>query len=109
MRVLLAPVGWLLIGLIRIYQWFVSPLLPATCRYLPTCSAYAVEAVQRHGPLRGAWLAARRLARCHPLGGHGYDPVPPTRREDAPAAGHHDHRHIDPLGTPSVPHREPQG
>lgn len=66
----------ILVGLIRFYQAAVSPLLPGTCRYTPTCSRYALEAVRRHGALRGGWLAARRLLRCHPLGGKGWDPVP---------------------------------
>lgn len=61
---------------VRLYQWGVSPILPPACRYLPTCSAYAIEAVEIHGPLRGLWLTLRRLARCHPWGGAGYDPVP---------------------------------
>ena len=62
--------------LIRAYQLFVSPVLGPRCRYLPTCSEYAAEAVMRHGAGRGAWLAVRRLLRCHPWGGSGYDPVP---------------------------------
>lgn len=66
----------LLRGLIRGYQLLISPVLPPACRYLPTCSDYAAEAVLRHGALRGTWLALRRLARCHPWGGSGYDPVP---------------------------------
>ena len=66
----------LLCGLIRGYQLLVSPVLPAACRYLPTCSDYAAEAIERRGPLVGTWLALRRLARCHPWGGSGYDPVP---------------------------------
>ena len=67
----------LLRGLIRLYQLFISPLLLPSCRYLPTCSAYAAEAVATHGALKGAALAVRRLLRCHPWGGSGYDPVPP--------------------------------
>jgi len=66
---------------IRFYQLAISPFTPMSCRYLPTCSEYAREAVLRHGPLRGGWLALRRLARCHPLGGHGYDPVPGAGQE----------------------------
>ena len=64
------------IGLIRIYQWLVSPLLPRACRFAPSCSEYAAEAIGRHGLMRGGWLAARRLLRCHPWGGDGFDPVP---------------------------------
>lgn len=66
----------LLILLIRFYQGAISPMFPAVCRYQPTCSQYAVEAIQKHGPLKGSWLAAKRIARCHPWGGSGYDPVP---------------------------------
>ena len=61
---------------IRLYQWTLSPLLGVNCRYAPSCSAYAVEAITTHGPVKGLWLAARRMARCHPWGGSGYDPVP---------------------------------
>ena len=61
---------------IRFYQRCISPLTPPSCRFTPTCSQYAVEALLKHGPLRGSWLALRRLLRCHPLGGSGYDPVP---------------------------------
>ena len=62
--------------LIRAYQLFVSPVLGPRCRYLPTCSEYAAGALMRHGAGRGVWLAVRRLLRCHPWGGSGYDPVP---------------------------------
>ncbi|WP_395019756.1 membrane protein insertion efficiency factor YidD [Dongia sp.] len=68
--------AWIAIVPVRAYQWFISPLLPPSCRYEPTCSAYAVEALQRHGLFRGAYLTMRRLLRCHPWGGSGYDPVP---------------------------------
>jgi putative membrane protein insertion efficiency factor len=64
------------IGLIRIYQRLISPLFPSTCRYQPTCSHYAVEALQKHGLWRGSLLAIKRIASCHPFGGSGYDPVP---------------------------------
>jgi putative membrane protein insertion efficiency factor len=67
----------LLLALIAAYKRRLSPLLPPACRYLPTCSDYMAEAVQVHGPLRGLWLGSRRLCRCHPWGGHGWDPVPP--------------------------------
>jgi putative membrane protein insertion efficiency factor len=61
---------------VRLYQLLVSPVLPPSCRFLPSCSEYAAEAIQRHGALRGVGLALYRLARCHPWGGSGYDPVP---------------------------------
>jgi len=63
-------------GMIRAYQLLVAPILGPSCRYYPSCSHYAAEAVARHGPWRGVLLAARRLSRCHPWGGCGYDPVP---------------------------------
>ena len=65
-----------LVALIRLYQRFISPGLPAACRFHPSCSSYAVTALERHGPLRGGWLAARRIARCHPFHPGGIDPVP---------------------------------
>jgi putative membrane protein insertion efficiency factor len=66
----------MLIGAIHAYQWVLSPLVPLRCRFLPSCSHYACEALERHGVWRGGWLAVSRLARCHPWGGDGYDPVP---------------------------------
>ncbi|MGK2961406.1 MAG: membrane protein insertion efficiency factor YidD [Gemmatimonadaceae bacterium] len=65
-----------LIALIRGYQLGISPLLPASCRYYPTCSSYAIEAIEKHGALSGSWLAVRRIARCHPFRPGGFDPVP---------------------------------
>ena len=64
-----------LIGLVRVYQGAVSPFLPNACRYSPTCSQYMIEAVQKYGPARGGWMGLKRISRCHPWGGHGYDPV----------------------------------
>ncbi|MBV8800458.1 MAG: membrane protein insertion efficiency factor YidD [Alphaproteobacteria bacterium] len=73
----------LLLAPIRIYRWCISPMFPPACRFMPTCSEYAVDALTLHGPVRGSWLAARRLLRCHPVkllgGSSGFDPVPPPR------------------------------
>ena len=66
----------LCIWLIRWYQTSISPLTPPSCRYTPTCSQYALEAIQKNGVLKGGWLALKRISRCHPWGGSGYDPVP---------------------------------
>jgi putative membrane protein insertion efficiency factor len=65
-----------LIGLIYIYKYLISPLLPGGCRHYPGCSTYAIDALTRYGPLKGGIMAASRIARCHPWGTHGYDPVP---------------------------------
>lgn len=70
------PLKFPLLGLIWLYQRSLSGLFPNVCRYEPSCSRYAYDAVDRHGPLRGSWLAVRRLVRCRPGGGSGYDPVP---------------------------------
>jgi uncharacterized protein len=72
----LSPAGWLLVGLLTVYRRYISPLLGPRCRFYPSCSAYALEAVQLHGALRGSWLAVRRLSRCHPFHAGGLDPVP---------------------------------
>ncbi len=65
-----------LIALVRFYRAAISPALPISCRYLPTCSEYCIEAIERHGAVRGTWLAMRRIGRCHPFHAGGYDPVP---------------------------------
>jgi len=67
----------LLIIPVKLYQWIISPWLPRSCRYTPTCSEYAIESLRVHGPLRGLFLGTKRILSCHPWGGHGYDPVPP--------------------------------
>lgn len=61
---------------IHFYRYCISPMFPPACRYTPTCSRYALEALRKHGPLKGTWLAVKRICRCHPWGGSGYDPVP---------------------------------
>ncbi len=66
----------ILIALIRAYKAVISPVLPPSCRYYPTCSTYAMEAIQKYGPVRGVWMGAKRISRCHPWHEGGYDPVP---------------------------------
>jgi len=68
-----------LVLMITFYQRFISPALPPSCRYFPSCSSYALEALLKHGAWRGSWLAVRRIGRCHPWHAGGYDPVPPAR------------------------------
>ena len=70
------PIQWTLLKLIRGYQLIISPHLPPTCRYVPTCSEYGLEAIERYGALKGSWLASRRIVRCNPFVKGGYDPVP---------------------------------
>ena len=64
------------IAIIKIYGWLISPILKTNCRYLPTCSQYSLESLKKHGLLKGGYLSCKRILHCHPLGGHGYDPVP---------------------------------
>lgn len=70
------PFTYILISIVKFYKLFISPILPNSCRYTPTCSSYAVEALQKYGPLKGGRLALKRILSCHPWGGSGYDPVP---------------------------------
>jgi putative membrane protein insertion efficiency factor len=85
-----AAPGLILRLLIQLYRLLLSPVLGVNCRFAPSCSAYALEAVERHGAMRGGWLAARRILRCHPWGGAGFDPVPPVTQQ--PAAEQPRHR-----------------
>ena len=75
---------YVLIGLLRAYRFAISPLYGQVCRYHPSCSAYALEAVTVHGSIKGTWLAVRRVGRCHPWARGGYDPVPPRKGATAP-------------------------
>jgi len=77
-RLLARPLIWL----VKVYRYAISPWLGGNCRYQPTCSSYAIEALQMHGAVRGSWLAAKRIGRCNPWGGSGYDPVPGTGQDD---------------------------
>ena len=72
----------ILIFLIKIYQWFISPLLKTNCRYLPTCSEYSIESLKKHGIIKGAYLSLKRILNCHPLGGEGFDPVPKNNKKE---------------------------
>jgi len=74
-------IKWLVLKLIRAYQYLISPLFPASCGYYPTCSAYAVEAVEIHGVIKGGWLSIKRISRCHPYHAGGIDPVPGSPME----------------------------
>lgn len=75
MKILYKLILIFILAPIFLYRWFISPLLPASCRYRPTCSAYAIDAIKLHGPLQGTVLAVKRIASCHPWGGYGYNPV----------------------------------
>lgn len=83
MRVLRTIFSFPIILLVKIYQWIISPILPQSCRYTPTCSAYMIEALKVWGPLKGTYLGLKRIGSCHPWGGHGHDPVPTRDSEDS--------------------------
>tara|TARA_B100000579_G_C22820926_1_gene850584 strand:+ start:1100 stop:1348 length:249 start_codon:yes stop_codon:yes gene_type:complete len=71
----------LFVYLIKIYQYFISPLIGQNCRYLPTCSEYSIQSLKQHGIIKGTLYSIKRISRCHPLGGHGFDPVPKNKKE----------------------------
>ncbi len=84
------PLAFIARGLIKGYQWFLSPILPGSCRFYPTCSSYALQAIETHGALKGGWLGLKRIGRCHPWNDGGYDPVPGCE---------HQHHHHSPDGS----------
>ena len=81
MKLLGAIIAWPFLALVHVYRIAISPLIGANCRFQPTCASYAEEALKRHGGIVGGWLTLKRIARCHPWGGSGYDPVPDTPGE----------------------------
>lgn len=85
---------WLLIGLVNLYRWFISPLLGPRCRFYPTCSEYALIALRHHGAIKGSWLALKRIGKCHPAHPGGLDPVPgvPLPEDDEEEEHRHDDR-----------------
>lgn len=109
-RLAAAAAKALLTGLVHLYRWFLSPWLGGHCRFQPTCSEYALQALRQHGPGRAAWLILRRLGRCHPFGGSGFDPVPPANagagREEGLAFGAPPGQTV-PLNRPAPPPAAP--
>lgn len=77
----IGPVKGFLIGMVRVYQWVISPFLGNNCRFYPTCSQYCIEAMEVHGVIRGLWMGIKRVSRCHPFCEGGIDPVPPAKKK----------------------------
>jgi len=75
-KLLSSALAAVFVGIIKLYKMLISPILPPSCRYTPTCSEYGIQAIRKHGPFKGGWLTIKRIASCHPWGGSGYDPVP---------------------------------
>ena len=69
-------ISFILIWIVKFYQYVISPILPSSCRYTPSCSIYSIEAIKKHGPIKGSYLSIKRIISCNPWGGHGHDPVP---------------------------------
>ncbi|WP_443946467.1 membrane protein insertion efficiency factor YidD [Pedobacter sp. AW1-32] len=76
MKIINKVFSWFFLALIKVYQYAISPMLGANCRFTPTCSQYGIEAIRKYGPFKGGWMALKRIGRCHPWGKHGHDPVP---------------------------------
>lgn len=76
MKIIKRILGYFFLIPVYLYKWMISPFTPASCRHIPSCSEYFIDAVKMHGPFRGSWMGIKRIARCHPWGTHGYDPVP---------------------------------
>jgi putative membrane protein insertion efficiency factor len=76
MKLIKWVLGSVFLIIIKMYQYLISPLTGASCRFIPTCSQYGVEAIKKYGPFKGGWLTLKRIGRCHPWGKHGYDPLP---------------------------------
>ena len=93
---------WLLLALLRFYKRWISPSLPPACRYEPTCSVYAAEAVERYGAIKGGWLGIKRIARCHPGYPGGFDPVPELPAPNECAHPDHDHDASEYAGKPTT-------
>ena len=81
-KIVLKGVGWILLLPVYFYKYFISPITPSSCRHIPACSEYAVQAIKIHGPIKGFVLATKRISKCHPWGTHGYDPVPPKKKKN---------------------------
>ena len=81
MRFIFNIINWIFILPVKIYQWFISPIFPQSCRFDPTCSNYMIEAIKVWGPIKGLYLGFRRIGKCHPWGGHGHDPVPQRKKK----------------------------
>jgi len=81
MQIIRLILGAPIILLVKMYQWIISPLFPPTCRYTPTCSVYMIQAIRVWGPIKGTYLGLKRIASCHPWGGHGHDPVPERKKK----------------------------
>ncbi|CAO3405840.1 membrane protein insertion efficiency factor YidD [Azospirillum largimobile] len=88
----LSPLAHLLRALVYLYRWILSPFVGWHCRFQPTCSCYAIESLEKHGAIRGGWLTLRRLGRCHPWGGSGWDPVPDAAARSSSGGGLRRHR-----------------